>query len=179
MYPGAERVTLWARLCFLKNALCPKYLYVLWRKKKEGVKAIEYLHLSEKPYFWTVLFCFFPLGDVKNSKVSDHTKENLTGFGSFFLFFFLKPLHCSFPNFLNYKAYNMTFLVLMIRKYLLIHVWRNMHHGVHTEVGQLCGVGFPFCPVTSRNQAQATRLSSTHPSSPASSFVTVFLWCLS
>lgn len=73
-----SKLTPWARLGFLKNAL-PK-IFVCFVEKK-WVWAIEYLHLSEKPYSEEFWFFFFPLSDVEDPTVSDHTKENPTVFG--------------------------------------------------------------------------------------------------
>lgn len=134
-------------------------------EKKNGLKQLStYIFLKNLTLKSAVLF--FPLSDVEDSKVSDHTKENPTRLllvPFFFFFEIISHFIDTFLNFLNYKAYNITFLILMIRKYLWIHVWRNICHGVHTEVGHVCGVSFPFCQVRSRNQTQAMRLSSKHP----------------
>lgn len=68
--------------------LSAQNICMFYEKKK--VKAFEYLYLSEKPYFCSFVL-FFAFSDVKDPKVSIHTKENPTGFGlvAWLLFIYL------------------------------------------------------------------------------------------
>jgi hypothetical protein len=58
--------------------LCPKYLYVLW--KKNGFEQLN-TYIFLKNLTLKSFGFFFPLSDVEDPTVSDHTKENPTVFG--------------------------------------------------------------------------------------------------
>lgn len=101
--PWKFQVTPWARLCFLNNALCPKYLYVLWKKNK--LKHLN-TYIFLKNLIFVVLFCFLPSVMLKTQRFLFTLKKTLLGLawwlGSFlFIYFLIKPPYWPFPQFLK------------------------------------------------------------------------------